>query len=153
MNRARALLRDEGERIQLAQLNLLAGRLARSSLAPERALALLESGLAVLPPGVEAESSSRQGLRFALYRDAVAAASTLGTTEPGARLFAEAMKHVPARPWRGRSCTSCGPPPASPGWTTRPPRSWPCKACGCWASSCRRRCPPSSWTPSCGRWR
>ncbi len=92
MNRARALLRDEGERIQLAQLNLLAGRLARSSLAPERALALLESGLAVLPPGVEAESSSRQGLRFALYRDAVAAASTLGTTEPGARLFAEAMK-------------------------------------------------------------
>jgi predicted ATPase/signal transduction histidine kinase len=94
MNRAQALLQGDDERIQLAQLNLLAGRLARTSLAPERALTLLEHGLAVLPPGVEAESSSRQGLRFALYRDAVAVAASLGTTEPVARLFDQALKHA-----------------------------------------------------------
>jgi predicted ATPase/signal transduction histidine kinase/tRNA A-37 threonylcarbamoyl transferase component Bud32 len=68
---AEDLIRLEAERVEVAQLNLLAGRKAKSSGAYEPALHYLETGLRLLPEG---SWTARNELAFALHAEAIEAA-------------------------------------------------------------------------------
>lgn len=95
LERGVAAMESECERLELAALELRAGRRARASVAYGPALAHLERGIALLPEGA---FDAHHELAFDLYRDAVECCYVTGARERldalGARAEGERLSHL-----------------------------------------------------------
>ena len=91
LNKGASLFTKETERIELAQLNLEAGRRARLSTAYQEALAYLEQGMALLP---EEAWSKTYGLSLSLYNAALEVSFLLADFEGGERYFEQIVQHA-----------------------------------------------------------
>ncbi|WP_169791657.1 AAA family ATPase [Sandaracinus amylolyticus] len=93
LNRGAALMSDD-ERIELAALNLAAGRAAKAASAFGPALAYHERGVALLAAD---PWRTHPELCFALHRDAAEAAYVVGDHERAEALVEAAIRHAPSR--------------------------------------------------------
>ncbi len=84
LNAGQSLLDDEDERLRYAQLNLVAGRKAKSSLAHDSAIVYLTQGIALMPhDGWSRESI--QSLMFELHQEKAEATYLVGQYEEAER--------------------------------------------------------------------
>lgn len=98
LNQGRALIMRRGERLEVAQLNLEAGRRAKSSTAHDSALELFDAGLQLLD---EAAWQQDYALCFALHLEAVESRTLCGQLDGAlahsAQLLARGQRHRPRR--------------------------------------------------------
>ncbi|WP_338050584.1 AAA family ATPase [Pyxidicoccus caerfyrddinensis] len=94
LNRGASLLREDTERLHLAELNERAARKAKASSAFEAALAYLRHALCLLP--AEAWHSQHE-LSFRLHRDAAELAFRVATPEDAEALVEAALLHAQSR--------------------------------------------------------
>lgn len=147
-----ALIADPAERLQLAQLNLAAGRKAKASSAYQAAFDYLHTGRRLLP----AEAwTSHTALAWALHRELAESAYLAGRHAEAERMV-EAALATGAAPCAGaaRAWTCSGTPGRSRGWrkpiTPRRPRScrtWARAASATWSASRKSRTKKSA--PAC----
>jgi len=91
LNRGLPLIEDSEELIQLAGLNLEAGRRAKASVAYASALSYLERGVALLPEGAWGE---RHDLAYALHKDLLECQYLCGAIEQAQETAALLLRHV-----------------------------------------------------------
>jgi GAF domain-containing protein len=91
LNRGRPLIDDPQELLQLAELNLEAGRRAKDSVAYASALAYLERGVALLPEGAWME---RHALAYALHKDLLECQYLCGAIEQAQDTAGLLLRHV-----------------------------------------------------------
>ncbi len=94
LNRGASLIRDDDERLVVAQLNLKAGQKAKSSTAFEAALQHLTAGLSLLG---ESQWNSDYALMFALHIEAAECQYLCGRYDEAERDFDLLLKHARTR--------------------------------------------------------